>query len=405
MVPADRAPLPAGGVSADPQRGVPRRLIGFMNAYVAGMSGGDASFIEIARRLDAWDRIVITSALGQRTVERHGLQAVHWTTSHERRFTHPYWTYWTYVTRTIRAMALLRKLRPGDLMYSTSDFFPDTLPAFLARVFIPQTRWVQRMHHLIPKRRLLQYLAQRISLALIQRRCDLVVVNSNLLCDQLTARGLRRDRIRVNYPGIDLEDYASVPRAEPPNLDAVFLGRLHPAKGVLDFASIWSRVVRQRGTARLGIVGHGMPQIVRDLQALLHKAGLDRSVELLGFLDDAEARRAVAGSRLFISPSYEEGFGMAVLEALALGTPAVVWDLPAYREVFPRGIVRVPEGDEAAFATAIVRLLSDDDSRRALAQDGRDVAQTYSWNLTAQREAMYLEEATGGTPGEPSPHN
>lgn len=402
MVPADRAPLSTSGVSAGPQRGVPRRLIGFMNAYSAGMSGGDACFIEVARRLDEWEHVVITSALGQRTGERHGLQAAYWTTSNERQFANPIWT---YLKRTIGAVALLRNLRPGDLVYSTSDSFPDTLPAFLARVVIPRTRWIQRMYHLVPAQRRLQHLAQRFSLGLIRRRCDLVVVSSDLLRDQLTARGVRRDRIRVSYPGIDLEHYASVPRAEPPPLDAIFLGRLHPAKGVLDLASIWARVVRQRGNARLGVVGLGMPHVVRELQARVHKAGLDHAVDLLGFLDDAAARRAVAGSRLLISPSHEEGFGMAILEALALGTPAVVWDLPVYREVFPRGIVRVPEGNEAAFATAVVRLLSDDDSRRTLALDGRDLARTYSWNLTAQREATYLEEATGGTSGGPSPHD
>ena len=373
-----------------------------MNAYSAGMSGGDACFIEVARRLDEWEHVVITSALGQRTGERHGLQAAYWTTSNERQFANPIWT---YLKRTIGAVALLRNLRPGDLVYSTSDSFPDTLPAFLARVVIPRTRWIQRMYHLVPAQRRLQHLAQRFSLGLIRRRCDLVVVSSDLLRDQLTARGVRRDRIRVSYPGIDLEHYASVPRAEPPPLDAIFLGRLHPAKGVLDLASIWARVVRQRGNARLGVVGLGMPHVVRELQARVHKAGLDHAVDLLGFLDDAAARRAVAGSRLLISPSHEEGFGMAILEALALGTPAVVWDLPVYREVFPRGIVRVPEGNEAAFATAVVRLLSDDDSRRTLALDGRDLARTYSWNLTAQREATYLEEATGGTSGGPSPHD
>ncbi len=375
--------------------GAAPRLVGFMNAFSDGMSGGDACFIETARRLEAWDLVVVTSALGRRAAERRGLRAAYWLTSRERQFRR---VSWTYLRRTLRSLALLGKLRPGDLVYASSDCLPDTLPAFLARALVPRTRWVQRAYHVIPAQRRRSHLAQKASLALIRRRCDLVVTSSARMRGQLAERGVPLDRIRLNYPGIDLELYAAA-RAAPPAFDAVVLGRVHPSKGVLDLVDIWSRVVRRRPAARLGVVGRGAPPVVRDLKHRLRAAGLERAVELLGFLDDAAARRVVAGSRLLVSPSREEGFGMAVLEALASGTPAVVWDLPTYREAFPQGLVRVPQGDAAAFAAAIERLLADEDARQALAKHGRAAARGYSWERAAQRESQLLAAVAAAPAG------
>jgi glycosyltransferase involved in cell wall biosynthesis len=57
-----------------------------------------------------------------------------------------------------------------------------------------------------------------------------------------------------------------------------------------------------------------------------------------------------------VAPSFEEGFEMAILEALASGTPAVTWDLPVYREVFPKGLKRIPVGDVDSFASKFMRI-------------------------------------------------
>lgn len=97
---------------------------------------------------------------------------------------------------------------------------------------------------------------------------------------------------------------------------------------------IWKRLVRQYGldAPLLVIVGQ------RGWEAGHALAMLDRAVDLkdhvleLGACDDLELAGLIAGARALLMPSFAEGFGMPVAEALQLGTPVIASDLPVYRE-------------------------------------------------------------------------
>ena len=96
-------------------------------------------------------------------------------------------------------------------------------------------------------------------------------------------------------------------------------------------------------------------------------------------------------SKLFISPSHEEGWGIAICEALACGTPVVAYDLPVYR-IFGGCIERVREGDTSAFASMVAGLLQDSRRREQLAAEGRLLSTRFDWESIAQREAQLFTE-------------
>jgi glycosyltransferase involved in cell wall biosynthesis len=81
--------------------------------------------------------------------------------------------------------------------------------------------------------------------------------------------------------------------------------------------------------------------------------------------------------------SREEGFAFTPLEALALGTPAVVSDLPVFAETLGSGALRVPPGDADALAGALLRLARDCELRTELVETGRAAAGRLSWSRTA----------------------
>jgi glycosyltransferase involved in cell wall biosynthesis len=368
-----------------------RRLIAFLNAYTEGISGGDACFIEIARRLQGFQLVVVTSALGETLCRTRGLQAIFWITTREDKFTR---TILTYIIRTIKGLLLIRRIQHGDLVYATSDFLPDVLPAFWYKICRKRVWWIQKVFHVIPRQRPIPHYAQKVSHLLIKKAADLVIVDNTLLRTELLQRGFSAERVRVNYPGIDLEQFRVAEGAGQPLYDAVFLGRLHPSKGIFDLVSIWQQVQRMRPSARLALVGRGDQRTAEKLQEQIVAANLTENICLLGFLETPAAIDVLRRSRVFVFPSREEGFGIAILEALASGLPVVAWDLPVYREVFPQGVIRVPVGSYHAFAGEIVRLLENDVACRNLVAEGQQVIQRYDWRAIALQEAKLLNWIT-----------
>jgi glycosyltransferase involved in cell wall biosynthesis len=365
----------------------PRRLVALLNAYTEGMSGGDAWFIEIAKRLRGFELVVVTSALGEAACRERGLVTCFWLTTREARFTG---VIATYLLRTFKGLLLTRRIRSGDLVYATSDFLPDVLPAFGWKIRHRHVGWVQKIHHMIPLKRRIPHAAQKVSHMLIKAAADVIIVNSALLRDELLRHGFPPERVRVNYPGIDLRQFHAPAAEGPPLYDGVFLGRLHPSKGIFDLVDIWQNVRAARPSATLAVIGRGERRTIAALQEKIAAAGLTHHINLLGFLETAAVIDVLRRSRVFVFPSREEGFGIAILEAMASGLPVVAWDLPVYREVFPQGVVRVPVGAHETFASEVVRLLASADLRHQLVLAGQRLLPRYDWDAVALREAKAM---------------
>lgn len=92
--------------------------------------------------------------------------------------------------------------------------------------------------------------------------------------------------------------------------------------------------------------------------------------------------RELAGAAVVLCPAREEGFGLVPLEAMALGRPVVVSDLPAHREVCGEHAFFAPPGDRAAWRAAVDAALNAAPERRAAA---RAHARTFSWESAANR--------------------
>ena len=113
-------------------------------------------------------------------------------------------------------------------------------------------------------------------------------------------------------------------------------------------------------------------------------------VRLVGHVD--EVGDLLAAADVFVFPSMHEGLGGALLEALAMSLPIVASDLPAFREflVPERNAILVPPGCAAAFAEAVVRLLSDDSLRRRMAAANLELFEQRFQMDTVARETEHL---------------
>ncbi|MBU3957250.1 glycosyltransferase family 4 protein [Patescibacteria group bacterium] len=364
------------------------QLIAFMNSYSQGKSGGDMVFIEVAKRIKEYDKMIVTSRLGKDLCQKSGLKGKYLITTREPEFRH---LFLTYFQRILKAFFLKLSAGEKDILLSTSDFLPDVLPAFWRKLKSKKTKWVQHIFHLVPPSRKGPFFAQKISFLFIKPLADLIIVDNRQLKNDLIKLGFSSDRVFVNSPGIDLQRLKLV-KKEGVGYDGIFMAQLRSSKGIFDLVKIWQRVCQAKPTLKLGIMGRGMPRMVKRIKSLIKAEGLEKNINLLGYLEDKEAFTTIKASRVFIFPSREEGFGIAPLEAQACGLPVVAWNLPVYREVFKGGIVKVKTGQLKKFAEAVVELLTDNRFYRKLAKEAVDNANQYDWNRVAKRELEIIKK-------------
>jgi glycosyltransferase involved in cell wall biosynthesis len=172
---------------------------------------------------------------------------------------------------------------------------------------------------------------------------------------------------RVIYNGVDA---SRLPRPEPARpRRGVFVGRLVPQKDPPLIAEIAARLAAA-GTA-VAIVGGGPgePEVRRRLRRELASG----TVRMTGSADHARALDELARASVLVLPSRWEGLPVVLLEALALGVPAVAAAVGGVPEIVRDGAtgVLVEGRDPAAFAAAATRLLSDREACRRLAAAGR----------------------------------
>src|SRR5262249_19048935 len=149
---------------------------------------------------------------------------------------------------------------------------------------------------------------------------------------------------------------------------AAFIARLVHTKGVLDAVRAWAQVLRLVPDAKLVIAGVGPER--EPAASLAGQLGIAESLDWRGFVSEEEKRRILADSRLLLAPSYEEGWGISVCEALASGVPVVAYRLAVLDELFGKAYVGARLGDVSDLAESAARILTDDTLAEDLSSRG-----------------------------------
>jgi glycosyltransferase involved in cell wall biosynthesis len=287
-----------------------------------------------------------------------------------------------------------------DVVLGSTQLIVEVYPAMvLARKL--GAKFVTKVHHVLAAQakrtgffdRLFVW-SERKTTRWMNRRADLIICGTEFVkrdYHTLERRlGLEPHKNTQVYGyGVDL---ASMPLAWdfPQEFDVVHLGRMHEHKGVFDMPHVWKEVVARRPGARLVVIGEG-PHRSRT-QAMFAELGLEKNVLFTGGISEKEKNDLLCRSRIGLSLSFEEGWGLSINEFLAAGLPVVAYGLPIFDTVFPKQLVSVPVGDKSAAARAILELIENPARQKELGMGGREFVQRYDFRNVARQELNALKE-------------
>ncbi|WP_341366840.1 glycosyltransferase [Yoonia sp. BS5-3] len=223
------------------------------------------------------------------------------------------------------APGLLRKLIPAigwaDVIHLTATYNFPTLPTLMmARLAGKPVVWSPRgalqataSWSDAPRRRI-KHLFEKGANVLRPASCVLHVTSSTEAAESTQRLGAIETALIPN--SVPIPEIVPV-RPDDGHLRLLYLGRLHPKKGLDLLIAAMKALPTQ---TRLDIYGTGDPVYVASLKAQI---GDDARIVLHGHADDDRKARAFAKADLFVLPSHSENFGIAVAEALAHGVPVI----------------------------------------------------------------------------------
>lgn len=316
------------------------------------------------------------------------------------------WTYFPAYAWRCLTTHFLRTPRKYDIVYASGQFIVDV---YCARVMARRhgCPWIAKVQHVLDSQAqragLINNLflrTEKLAAKWMNREAARVMVLSNVVKRDYRALeehlGLPPiDTVEVGC-GIDVKTLQTTPASEQKH-DVVFMGRMHEQKGVFDLPHVWKTVRQSCPNVSLLVIGEGPHRI--PMQDKFAELGLKDGITFTGGIPEPDKNRYLTESRIGLSLSYEEGWGLSITEFLALGLPVAAYELPVFNQVFPTQLETAALGDRDGIARQIIRLLNEPEHARRRGEEGRSFAARYDYRHIAHEEFEILTQAVAQNGG------
>lgn len=173
----------------------------------------------------------------------------------------------------------------------------------------------------------------------------------------------------------------------------LFVGTLEPRKNVGGLLESYTRLVQRWPDApRLVLAGRAVALSKPWLEALTKEPLASKAVHL-GYVADSEREALYKGASVLVLPSFNEGFGLPVLEAMTVGVPVIASNRGALPEVLGDAGLLIDPDDPDSLASALERMLTDTALARRLAARGLRRTRLFDWITSARALRSAYDEA------------
>ena len=249
-----------------------------------------------------------------------------------------------------------------------------------------------------------------VSLKRTFRRADKVIAISKETCsDAIQFFGEAvKGRLAVVHNAVSWSQLTDINAAHPLGGTPYILSVAHnwAHKNLATLLTAFAEVRRRRGDTKLVLVGQILGQFrpthergVTDLDALARHLGIDDDIVFTGYLSDEGIASYYLHAEIFAFPSYFEGFGLPLVEALGFGVPAVAARREPHVEVSRGKAIYVDDpGDPGAWSDILYKILSDPSAFRPSQDTVEEIRESYAPERIA-RQIMALSSTIAATSG------
>jgi glycosyltransferase involved in cell wall biosynthesis len=162
----------------------------------------------------------------------------------------------------------------------------------------------------------------------------------------------------------------------------LFIGTIEPRKNVVRLIEAFERLAPEFPLLTLVLAGK-LGWACEPFEEALRASSVANRIQHLGFVTDAERQALLAGAAVLVYPSLYEGFGLPVLEGMAMGTPVVTSNVSSLPEVAGDGALMTDPRSVEGMAHAVRTLLNTPPIAAGFAARGLERARTFTWQRTA----------------------
>jgi glycosyltransferase involved in cell wall biosynthesis len=223
-------------------------------------------------------------------------------------------------------------------------------------------------------------------------RADRVIVVSRFVKGEVQrVFGIPGEKISVCPNGAP--EWTSAPAVPNPDGYLLFLGTLEPRKNVGGLLAAYGQMISRAPHAPRLVIAGGLDPGAADPLAPARQPPLAGRVEYRGYVNPDDRESLFKGAMAFVLPSFDEGFGIPALEAMAAGVPVIASNRGALPEIVGDAGLLVDPADPENLTAAMLQLTGDAHLRAACAQRGLERARQFSWTQTGRSVRRAYEDA------------
>jgi len=372
---------------------IPKTGIGFYTHYLL------SEFIRIAPENDYYLYDILWGQTVYNLIKIENFQRITATLQHISSFPFPFNIMSRIVLPLhIRATKGVRKIEEIDLFFG---------PNFRT-IFRKGIKTVITIHDMAHEyhpenvnEKLLRYLKQELPRT--ARLATLIIADSqNTKMDILKFLGVPQDKVKVIHIGVDKTFHpitnptilgATSKKYRLPGEFILYLGAIQPRKNIAGLVKAYHLLCQDSNFNYHLVVAGGVGWKNEDINHLVVELGLKDRIRFTGYISSSDLPILYSLAKAFIYPSFYEGFGLPILEAMACGTPVVTSNLSSLPEIGGDAVIYTNPYSVDELANAIRQILSDKELRSRCITKGLERAKVFSWRKCAMETLKVLNEA------------
>jgi len=232
----------------------------------------------------------------------------------------------------------------------------------------------------------------------VKKAARIIAVSQATKKDLIYYLGIPEERISVIYEGIDHTVFN--PLAHPNKFGypyILFVGSEHPRKNLPTLLRAFKRLdgqpqFKNLKLVKVGKAGGQEANFREQTMEVINSLNLNSKVVFTEVISVEDLRAYYCGAQCFVLPSMYEGFSFPSLEAMACGCPVITSDGSSLPEVVGEAAIKVPPQDVEGLATALGKVLTNQELRKSLMDKGIKRAARFSWEQTAKETLEVYQE-------------